>query len=284
MATTVGQEVATVAAQQTAQPLNNAVLYQLLERQQAQAAAQQRALQQLITTQELTAIGSINTAANTKRIKQIQTIRLVSTAILIIALITYALYIYISISQRYKDLIAAINGARAASVYGKTSAFFLVLAYEYPILARLQFQNSSFPAAVVYGWYTNGFSESVRANFNVWIQSMYNYSQQHKNADGATILCKCDAAEKFKIPQCFNPCPGPSGNGPLDYATSAFTWGAQGAFVGSMVAPGVGTAIGGALGIGFGALSTFFKGNSARNLCGNQPECVDSSGNVRSCS
>nr|UMO78823.1 hypothetical protein [Pandoravirus belohorizontensis] len=265
-----------------------ATLADLLAQQRAAAAAQQQALSQLTTGEELAALGAVQTAANTKRIKQIQTVRLALTASLIVSLLVYALYIYISIRTRYKDLLAAIDKAIAAGAYRKTSAFFIPFAYDYPIASQLQFENRGFPAAVVYAWYTKPYSTYARADFNKWIRDMFAYAQTHQDKDGQDIMCY--VGRQYKIPPCHPACPGPVDDGPLGYATSAFTFGSQGAFLGHILGGGVGptalagAAVGGIIGGVFGAFSNYERTNSAKALCGNSPSCTASDGSVRTCS
>ena len=195
-----------------------ATLTRLLAQQQSAAAAQQRSLQQLITGEELAALGAINTAQNTKRIRQIETIRLTSTVVLVVGLLIYGAYVYLSIARKYADLIAAIKKAQQDRAYAfDTSAWFIPFAYEYPVFAGWRFQNRSFPAAVVYAWYTLPYSTYARADFDKWINAMFNYSQNNKNASGQQIMCAVGA--QYKIAKCLPPCPGPSTTW-VDYVSS----------------------------------------------------------------
>jgi hypothetical protein len=259
-----------------------ATLADLLAQQRAAAAAQQQALSQLTAGEELAALGAVQTAANTKRIKQIQTLRLVTTGALVLSLLVYALYIYISIRTRYKDLIDAIDKAIAAGAYNQTSAFFIPFAYNYPIATQLRLENRGFPAAVVFAWYTKPYSTYARADFNKWIAEMFQYAQQNQDKSGQDIMCY--VGRQYKIAKCLPACPGPVDDGPLGYATSAFTFGSQGAFVGQIFGGPIGAGIGALIGAGFGAFSNYERGQSARALCGNSPSCTASDGSVRTCS
>ncbi|AVK74768.1 hypothetical protein pqer_cds_346 [Pandoravirus quercus] len=258
-----------------------ATLSDLLAQQRQAAAAQQQALAQLTSGEELAALGAVQTAANTKRIRQIQTVRLVTTGALIVSLLVYALYIYYSIRTRYKDLLAAIDKAIAAGAYRKTSAFFIPFAYDYPIASQFQFENRGFPAAVVYAWYTKPYSTYARADFNKWISQMFEYAQTHQDKDGQDIMCY--VGRQYAIGPCHPACPGPPSDAAADYLTSIFTFGAQGAFVGGISGgpAAIFTGIAGGL---FGAFTAYSRRNSAKALCGNSPSCTAPDGTVRTCS
>lgn len=258
-----------------------ATLSDLLAQQRQAAAAQQQALAQLTSGEELAALGAVQTAANTKRIRQIQTVRLVTTGALIVSLLVYALYIYYSIRTRYKDLLEAIDKAIAAGAYRKTSAFFIPFAYDYPIASQFQFENRGFPAAVVYAWYTKPYSTYARADFNKWISLMFAYAQTNQDASGQDIMCHI--GKQYAIPQCHPACPGPPSDAAADYLTSIFTFGAQGAFVGGISGGplAIFTGIAGGL---FGAYTAYSRRNSAKALCGNSPSCTAPDGTVRTCS
>lgn len=277
---TVGQTPTAGAAP----ALDTATLLRLLQAQQAAQQAQQQSFQRLIFTQQLTAVGALNTAKSTKRIQQIDTIRLISLAGIMLVLATYALFIYIRIRARYADLIAAIQQAMTQGYFSyPVSAWFIPLAYEYPLFAWLRFQNRSFPSAVVYAWYTQPYSASARAHFGDWLQKMFDYSQQNQDVSGAKVMCY--VGQQYNIPQCLPACPGPSNSGTLDYATSMLTWGAQGGFIGSMI-PGapVTTLVGLGLGTAFGWFSSHQKSNNEQNLCGKSPSCAEAGGGARICS
>ncbi|AVK75902.1 hypothetical protein pkur_cds_270 [Pandoravirus kuranda] len=270
-----------MSASNPATAAQQATLADLLAQQRQAAAAQQAALSQLTTGEELAALGAVQTAANTKRIKQIQTVRLVTSIALVVSLVAYALYIYVSIRSRYKDLLAAIDRAIAAGAYTKTSAFFIPFAYEYPIVTHFQLENRGFPAAVVFAWYTKPYSTYSRPDFNKWISEMFAYSQTNQDASGQQIMCH--VGQQYKIAKCHPACPGPQANAATDYLTSAFTFGAQGAFVGGLSGGPLAIATG-LLGAGFGLFTAYERRNSAKALCGNSPQCTAPDGTVRTCS
>jgi hypothetical protein len=263
---------------------DEAALERLLAQQAQAAAAQQRALQQLITGEELVALASINTAANTKRIKEIDTIRIVTLGMVVVSLLIYAAYIYFSIEYRYRPLINAIAAAKRANAFTfDVSPWFIPFAYEYPIFAGVRFLNRSFPAAVVFSWYTKPYSDYARTDFNKWLPYMFNYAQHHQDANANDILCA--VGRQYNIPHCFPPCP-PQPNTTLDFLTSAFTFGSQGAFLGNMAGP-EGSAVGAVVGFIAGGLAggalSYFRDRSARAQCGSATRC-DADGHVRVCS
>jgi len=232
------------------------VLQQLLEQQRASAVRSQLEFQQIRAIQLRSALASSQTANNTHTLSRVAVFRLKALAVGIVGILLFIVFNYLSIYARHKGLIATINQARKEGQYTRTSAWFVVFAYEYPVFASLRFINRNFPTAVVYAYYTEPFATHMREHPGDWISLMFVYSEQYSDANGREIMCAVGLM--YDIEECKTPCGGPS-PGFTQYAINIATGGLEGFMFGAIGGNIATAAVGAGIGAVISGVTTYFS-------------------------
>lgn len=249
------------------------VLKQLISQQESQASAQQQSLYRLLKQEQVTTLGTIESERSLASIRKIDEVRFVLLLLAIAGILLLMISTYISIKQRYSWMIQQIDSAIASGGFSSEhgSGWFIAFAYEYPIFSSLRYNNDSFPAAVVYAYYTSQLSQYMVPNQNTYLEEMFQVATNglpgvNDKPTAQQIVCNVIGVPN-NVAQCEQVCPGPNKLGLTDYATSGATWGMNGAFLGNMIVPGAGGAVGFIAGTVFGAGLSLFKEYSASVQC-----------------
>lgn len=258
------------------------LLTDIYKQGQISSVEQREFLASILKAEKIGALESLQSSETEQSIERYTAIRFWALVSLIAGVTIYLTTIYLTIRSKYAFLIDQVGIASRLKVgaYTFTTGFFIALAYEYPILSTLKFTNSGFPAAVVYSYYTDRYSQQI-VNNPALLQAMFDWSEKNNNAPAQQIMCSV-IGRAAGIPGCLPACPGPTNISLGTYIGSAVGMAGQGAFIGNLI-PGVGPIAGLALGAVFGVGLAWLNGQSNKSQCGNNPECITPTGGVQYC-
>lgn len=230
-------------------------------------------LQQLLSTQRVNTLENLESEQTLKKQLRLDKIRFGLFIAIFVSILIYMLTVYISIRTRYSLMIESLEKVPSSS-YGNRSAWYVAFAYEYPLFS--QYINKNFPAAVVYGYYSQAYSATMLSDAATIIPQMYSFSTLGANnavlPDAQSILCN-SFQQYVQSTACEQNCPGPTNMPWYDFVSAGLATATSGAFLGLEGGP-VGMVIGGIVGFGVGAGLAFGKQATQNSNCHNSIWCI----------
>lgn len=246
-------------------------------------AMQSRLLQAQLQAQRLTAVEALKTEKSVATIRKIEKTRFVLLMAALVGLGLLALNLYQRVRNKYKLMISNIDKVRANKKFDRSSGFAVAWAYEYPRLSITYRENSNFPAACFYAYYSKEFSDYMIANQDALLEPMLAQSELggKSSADAGepsalNIICSVFLSpppplKPAPITACENPCPkAPTPSpGPFGFISSALGFGTNLGFIGHMAAGSsvAGLVAGAVVGIGIGIAQSATQQSAHNSEC-----------------